>query len=401
MCLRRALGCGRAGIGLPPYRDCATSKVFAAAEPVEAKARRMTAEAGVRMRPALRSTERRDALARAEAPSAKRSTAPRPPHAAAPPREGDAPDTAPAGTVRRVTTDDGDAPPTATDVFEAHRRLLFSVAYRMLGSVADAEDVLQDSWLRWAGVDQAAVEHPRAYLVRVVSTTALNRLRSAQVRRESYVGPWLPEPLVTGPDVADEAEMAESVSLAMLVVLETLSPDERAVFVLREVFGIPYAEIGEALERTETSVRQLAHRARSHVRARRPRYEADRAKQKAATDRFIKATLDGDVAGLMSILAPDVTLVTDGGGRVTAARNPVHGADKVARFLAGVLHKPWQGADLGSAVFTMRELNGGYALVVSRDARVIATFSADVVDGRIAVVRAVVNPDKLGHLQEG
>ena len=171
------------------------------------------------------------------------------------------------------------------------------------------------------------------------------------------------------------------------------------MFVLREVFGLPYAQIGEALERSETSVRQLAHRARSHVQARRPRYETDRARQKAATEGFIKATLDGDVAGLMRVLAPDVTLVTDGGGRVTAARNPVYGADRVARFILGVLRKPWHGIEPGSVTFTPHELNGAYGLVLHSGADVIGTFSVDVADGRVTDVRAVLNPDKLGHLR--
>ncbi|HEY1176476.1 MAG TPA: RNA polymerase sigma-70 factor [Phytomonospora sp.] len=290
--------------------------------------------------------------------------------------------------------------PTTTELFTEHRRLLFSVAYRMLGSVADAEDAVQDSWLRWSAVDPSAVDHPKAYLVKVVTTTALNRLRAARARRESYLGPWLPEPLPTGPDVAEEAEMAESVSLAMLVVLETLSPDERAVFVLREVFGHPHAEIAEALGKPEATVRQLAHRARSHVQARRPRFETDRARQREATDRFLAATLDGDVESLMAVLAPDVTLITDGGGRITAARNPVSGADKVARFLLGVSSRPWHGVDLSELRYAEAELNGAPALIVYLHGTPVATVAVEVADGRITAVRMVANPEKLGHLPE-
>jgi len=291
--------------------------------------------------------------------------------------------------------------PTTTELFVEHRNLLFSVAYRMLGSVADAEDAVQDSWLRWSAVDPATVDHPKAYLVKIVTTTALNRLRAAKARRESYIGPWLPEPLPTGPDVAEEVEMAESVSLAMLVVLETLGPDERAVFVLREVFGYPHAQIAEALDKPEATVRQLAHRARSHVQARRPRFETDRAQQKAATDRFLKAALDGDVERLMEVLAPDVELTTDGGGRITAARNPITGADKVTRFLIGVASRPWHGIDLSELRYAEAELNGATALVVYHQGRPVSTIAVDVVDGRVTALRMVANPDKLRHLPEG
>src|SRR6266545_5853861 len=180
---------------------------------------------------------------------------------------------------------------TVIDVFEEHRDLLFAVAYRMLGTAADAEDVVQDTWLRWSAADRSDVTEPKAYLVRIATNLALDRLRSARAKRESYVGPWLPEPLLTSPDAAEDAEMAESVSMAMLVVLETLSPLERAVFVLREVFGFSYGEIAEALDRSESSVRQLGHRAREHVQARRPRFETDNEMRREATERFIDAAL--------------------------------------------------------------------------------------------------------------
>lgn len=285
-------------------------------------------------------------------------------------------------------------------VFAEHRELLFSIVYGMLGTVGDTEDVLQETWLAWSGTDLDHVDHHRAYLVRIAVNQAMAHQKALTRRKETYLGPWLPEPLPTGPDVAEEAEMAESVSLAMLVVLETLSPDERAVFVLREVFGHPHAEIAEALGKPEATVRQLAHRARSHVQARRPRFETDRARQREATDRFLAATLDGDVESLMAVLAPDVTLITDGGGRITAARNPVSGADKVARFLLGVSSRPWHGVDLSELRYAEAELNGAPALIVYLHGTPVATVAVEVADGRITAVRMVANPEKLGHLPE-
>src|ERR687889_1656935 len=221
-------------------------------------------------------------------------------------------------------------------VFDEHRDLLISVAYRVLGSVTDAEDTVQEAWLRWSKMDPAEVSTPRAFLVRVTTRLAIDRLRRAKARRESYVGPWLPEPILTRQDPAEDAAMAESVSMAMLVVLETLSPLERAVFVLREAFGMPHAEIADVLGRREEAVRQLARRAREHVRERRTRFDADRAEQRRVTERFLEATSTGDLDGLMAILSPGVTLVADGGGRALAPRRPVRGAEKVARFLLSV-----------------------------------------------------------------
>src|ERR687898_60176 len=221
-------------------------------------------------------------------------------------------------------------------VFAEHRALLISVAYRILGSVTDAEDAVQETWLRWSGVNPSDVTDPRAFLVRVVTRLAIDRLRRAKTRRESYVGPWLPEPILTGRDVAEDVALAESVSMAMLVVLETLSPLERAVFVLREAFGMPYAEIGEVIGRKEEAVRQLARRARDHVQERRSRFEADQTEQRRVTERFLEATSSGDLEALMGVLAPGVTLVADGGGRAPAPRRPVRGAEKVARVLLAV-----------------------------------------------------------------
>ncbi|HVH21081.1 MAG TPA: RNA polymerase sigma factor SigJ, partial [Pseudonocardia sp.] len=232
----------------------------------------------------------------------------------------------------------------ATAAFARERALLIGVAYRMLGSVNDAEDVVQEAWLRWARVDTGTVADPRAFLVRTVTRLAIDRLRRIKARRETYVGPWLPEPLLTGPDavaepVADPAadvDRAESVSMAMLVVLETLSPLERSVFVLHEAFGYPYADIGEMLGRNPATVRQLAHRAREHVQARRPRFEADATKRRAMTERFLQASLDGDMNSLLELLAPEATLWADGGGKAKAPRRPIVGRDKIARFFVGI-----------------------------------------------------------------
>ncbi|MBC9714692.1 RNA polymerase sigma-70 factor [Streptomyces sp. TRM66268-LWL] len=286
----------------------------------------------------------------------------------------------------------------ATDQpFLEHRRLLFATAYRMLGSVADAEDVVQDTWLTWSKADRSDVANARAYLVRTVTNLCLNRLTSARATRESYVGPWLPEPLLTAPDVAEEAEMAESVSMAMLVVLESLGPVERAVFVLREVFGYSHAEIAETLGRSEQSVRQTAHRARSHVQARRPRYEADGAEREKATQLFLKAASGGDLNGMMALLAPDVTCWSDGGGKVTAARRPLQGADAVARWVLGVLAKP----DYAAMVTAPAVINGELGLLFTLDGVTIGTLSYAVTDdGRLSDLRFQVNPDKLGGVQQ-
>jgi RNA polymerase sigma-70 factor (TIGR02957 family) len=291
------------------------------------------------------------------------------------------------------------------DVFDRHRRLLFTVAYQMLGSVADAEDVVQDAWLRWSAADRSDVADERAYLVRITSRLALDRMDSARARRESYVGPWLPEPLLTGaapvasgPQAAgpeDAAELGEQVSLALLVVLETLSPAERAVFVLREAFGMSVAEVATALGRTEAAVRQMAHRAKEHVRARQPRFDTDRTAQREVTERFLAAAVNGDVETLLAALAPDVVLVADGGGRVTAARRPIVGADKVARFLAAV--GP-QGVDLPGLRVEVAEINGAPAVVAWTDDGPFMALQLVLVDGLVGQVLYVANPDKLAGL---
>jgi RNA polymerase sigma-70 factor (TIGR02957 family) len=291
------------------------------------------------------------------------------------------------------------------DVFDRYRRLLFTVAYQMLGSVADAEDVVQDAWLRWSAADRSEVADARAYLVRIVGRLALDRLGSAQARRESYVGPWLPEPLLTGaapvasgPQAAgpeDAVELGEQVSLALLVVLETLSPAERAVFVLREAFGMSVAEVAAALGRTEAAVRQMAHRAKEHVRARQPRFDTDRTAQREVTERFLAAAVTGDVATLLAAMAPDVVLIADGGGRVTAARRPIHGADKVARFLAAV--GP-QGVDLPGLRVEVADINGAPAVVAWTDDGPFMALQLVLAQGLVEQVLYVANPDKLRGL---
>ncbi len=285
-------------------------------------------------------------------------------------------------------------------VFAAHRRLLFGVAYQMLGSVADAEDAVQDAWLRWSAADRDDVADPRAWLVRTTTRLALDRLTSARARRESYVGPWLPEPLLTtsgeeAPDPADEAVLGEQVSLALLVVLESLSPAERAVFVLREVFGLPGGEVARALGRSEAAVRQLGHRAREHVAARRPRFDADRQAHREVTERFLAACLGGDLDALLAVLAPGAVLVTDGGGRTKAALRPITGADKVARFLAAVAG---EGASLPGLRLELAEVNGLPGVAAWTDARPFVGMSLVVADGLVQQVLVVLNPDKLSGL---
>ncbi|MFB4298880.1 RNA polymerase sigma-70 factor [Actinomadura sp. NTSP31] len=289
-----------------------------------------------------------------------------------------------------------------SDVFEEHRNLLFAVAYRMLGTAADAEDAVQDAWIRWSAADRADVQDPKAYLVRITTNVALDRLRSARVQRETYVGPWLPEPMLTSPDVAEGAELSESVSMAMLVVLETLSPLERAVFVLKEVFGYPYAEIARALDRTEASVRQLGTRSRKHVEARRPRFEAGAAERRAATERFLDAVVGGDLNRLMESLAPDVTMWTDGGGKVRAPKKLVHGVDLVGRFLSGIRDRPYEGVDPGAWRMRRVEINGAPALVVDGPDRPMSAITVAVgADGRVEEIHLVANPDKLRAIAEG
>ncbi|MCV7221242.1 RNA polymerase sigma-70 factor [Mycolicibacterium elephantis] len=291
---------------------------------------------------------------------------------------------------------------TDQQTFAEHRNLLFSIAYRLLGSVADAEDVVQDAWFKWSAEDRSQVADPKAYLARIVSNLAMERLRSTRRQRETYVGPWLPEPILTESDVAEDVVAAESISMAMLVVLETLSPLERAVFVLKEVFDFSYAEIAEAVERSEAAVRQAAHRAREHVRARRPRFEADHEKRRAATERFFAATIGGDVNALMELLAPDVKLWTDGGGKVRQAMRPVVGAANVLRWIAGNVKRPYEGVEIADMTAELVDINGGPGIVMRGAGRIIATITVDLdAQGRIVTVHNVANPDKLRAVAEG
>jgi RNA polymerase sigma-70 factor (ECF subfamily) len=290
---------------------------------------------------------------------------------------------------------------TATEVFEEHRPVLMGVAYRMLGRVADAEDVVQEAWLRWSGADRSEVREPRGYLVRIATRLAVDRLRQVQSRKEAYVGPWLPEPYVTdfgetAPDTAERAVLADSVSLAVLVVLESLSPLERAVFVLREAFGYPYADIAAVLDREEPAVRQLAGRARRHVEERRPRYEVDQTERRDLTERFLAAAAEGDLEGLMSLLAPDVRLIGDSGGLSKAPLRVIETADKVGRFVYAVAQK-----GVPDPSYRPVELNGGAALLVLSGGRPDSVVQVDVVDGRIQCVYIVRNPEKLVSLGKG
>jgi RNA polymerase sigma-70 factor (TIGR02957 family) len=278
----------------------------------------------------------------------------------------------------------------ATEAFLAHRNLLFTVAYEMLGSAADAEDVLQEAWLRWVKVDLAQVRDQRAYLVQTTTRQALDRLRTLRRRKESYVGPWLPEPLLTTPDVAEDAELADSVSMAMLLVLETLSPIERAVFVLREAFDIGYAEIAAAVDKNPAAVRQIAHRARHHVNARRPRQVVSPGQTRAALAAFQRTLQTRDLQGLLDVLDPQVVLVTDGGGVKRAALRPVIGAEKVVRYFVGGLGK----AD-GPLTGDPTVVNGNPALVVRVDGALDGVLAICVQDARITGLYYVRNPEKL------
>ncbi|MFD4897524.1 RNA polymerase sigma-70 factor [Streptomyces sp. NPDC058411] len=295
-----------------------------------------------------------------------------------------------------VTADPGQ------EAFDRYRNLLFSVAYRILGTAADAEDTVQDAWIKWSAADRTQVADPKAYLARIVSNLAMDRLRSTRHKREVYVGPWLPEPILTSADTADTVMDAESVSMAMLVVLETLSPLERAVFVLKEVFDFSHAEIAEAVERSEAAVRQAAHRAREHVRARRPRFAADRSQQRDATERFFTAATGGDMNSLLELLSPDVTLWTDGGGKVRQALRPVVGASTVAAWFAAIGTVTYQGVEPADMKAELVEINGGPGLVFSGAGRVIATVTFDFDEaGRIVTIHNVANPDKLGAVGTG
>jgi RNA polymerase sigma-70 factor (TIGR02957 family) len=281
----------------------------------------------------------------------------------------------------------------ATETFVAHRNLLFTVAYEMLGSAADAEDVLQETWLRWAGVDLGIVRDRRAFLVRITTRQALSRLRVLGRRKESYVGPWLPEPLLTTPDVAEDVELADSVSMAMLLVLETLKPTERAVFVLREVFDLSYDEIAEAVGKSPAAIRQVAHRARAHVAARRPRGVVSETQIRGALEAFQRAVETGDLQSLLDMLAPDVVLLGDGGGLKQTVVRPVVGADRVGRLLAIGLPKIG-----GQASVEPVQVNGRPALIIRLDGEIDNVVTVRIDDGLITGLYMVRNPEKLRHL---
>ncbi|WP_214320617.1 RNA polymerase sigma-70 factor [Nonomuraea sediminis] len=290
--------------------------------------------------------------------------------------------------------------------FEEHRSLLIGVAYRILGSVADAEDVVQEAWLRWSGVDEASVEDAKAYLIRVTSRLAIDRLRWAKSRRESYVGPWLPEPISLAPDVAEHAELADSVELALLVVLETLSPLERAVFVLREAFDLPFSEIAQVIGRGEAATRQLGKRAREHVQDKRARFQVDLGQRRQITERFMTAASDGDLDGLMELLSSEVTLVSDGGGKARSPLRALTGAINVTRFLTSIstpdgiakFMASISVTDFADMSFAVATVNDAPAIVLSVGGRVVAVMALDIKDGAIDTIYLLANPDKLSHL---
>jgi RNA polymerase sigma-70 factor (ECF subfamily) len=278
------------------------------------------------------------------------------------------------------------------DIFTNYRPRLFGLAYRMLGSVMDAEDIVQEAYLRWQQVSGAMVDEPRAYLTTVVTRLCIDHLRSARVRREQYVGPWLPEPLVTdqAPEPSNAPALAESLSMAFLVLLETLTPQERAVFLLHEVFGYSFTEIATVIGKSEANCRQIAGRARKHVEGRRPRFDASRDQQERLLHRFVKACTTGDMDALLSVLADDVTLWADGGGKVQAALEPIHGAAKVARGALTVLAKAPPGL-----TFRFALVNGQPGIVAEIDGQPYSVLTFDVVGDRIQTIRSVANPDKL------
>lgn len=284
-----------------------------------------------------------------------------------------------------------------TDRFTALRPLLFTVAYQILGSATEADDVLQDSYLRWVAVALAEVRDTKAYLTRLVTRQALNALRAGRRRREDYVGPWLPEPLLLDDqDPSDDVVLAESVSMAMLVVLETLGPDERAVFVLREVFGFGYDEIAAVVGKSVPATRQVAHRAKEHVSARRPRFTpVDTAETERLTAEFMTAAAGGDLTTVLSMLAPGVAYTADGGGKASAARRPVVGADKVARAVIGLLR---QGMRLPDVRVEMVVCNAAPAMLFSSAGRLEGAFTVEITDGLITNFYAMRNPDKLAAL---
>jgi len=281
-----------------------------------------------------------------------------------------------------------------TDAFTQYRSLLFAIAYRMTGSVMDAEDLVQEAWLRWRGTDRAAVAAPRAYLAAVVTRLSIDHLRAARVRRERYIGPWLPEPLLTGGDMADRADLDGSLSLTFLVLLEDLTPVERAVFLLHDVFAYPFEEIAPIVGKGAANTRQIAARARRHIAARRPRFTPEARAGERLVREFLRVVVTGDMHALVALLKEDITVWSDGGGVVSAARRPILGATNVARFFVGIARKATP-----THVAHVAHVNGQPAIVVTDAGRDAAVFAFDVAGGRIAAIRVVVNPDKLRGLR--
>jgi RNA polymerase sigma-70 factor (ECF subfamily) len=275
--------------------------------------------------------------------------------------------------------------------FDEHRGLLFSIAYRMLGSVADAEDILQETFIRWLQAADDDIRSPKAFLITIITRLSINHLQSARVRREEYVGQWLPEPLVIG---EDHVQAEETLSIAFLVLLERLSPTERAVFLLREVFDYEYAEIAAALGQSEANCRQILRRARQHVRAERPRFKPTVEEHDVLLERFQQAAVSGDVGALESLLSADVVLHTDGGGKAPALPNLVHGANSVARAIIGGMTRQAP----RNLVERMLQINGESGLVTYLNGRPFGVFTIQVRDGRIAAIYGITNPDKLAHL---
>ena len=284
-----------------------------------------------------------------------------------------------------------------TERFTLLRPLLFTIVYEILGSATESDDVLQDSYLRWAEVDLATVRDTKSYLAQLVTRQALNALRASARRREDYIGPWLPEPLLLDDrDASVDVVLAESVSMAMLVLLETLSPDERAVFVLREVFGFDYDEIAGAVGKSVTTVRQVAHRAREHVQARRKRFEpVDSARSAQITEQFMTAAATGDMEGLLTMLAPDATWTADGGGKASAARRPVVGAERVAAAVIGVFRL---GQKLPDVRIETAICNSAPAVVVYSGDHLEGVFLVEIIDGKITHFYAIRNPEKLAAI---
>ncbi|PZS30087.1 MAG: RNA polymerase subunit sigma-24 [Pseudonocardiales bacterium] len=284
--------------------------------------------------------------------------------------------------------------PRKDDPFEQHRSLMFGISYRMLGTVADAEDTIQETWLRWNKIDQSLVADARGYLVRAVTRTSIDQLRRAKARREQYIGSWLPEPLLTGPDVADRVVQDKLVSMAILVMLESTSPLERAVFVLREVFGFSYPEVAQAVGRSDAAVRQLGHRAKTHLRQPRSRFQAGPRESRRVTERFLEACLGGDLSELLKVLAPGVTLWVDAHGTSEGARQPIHGAAAIGEYLASIAPRYPDGIH-----FRYAEFNGepGGLLAVGRDVYAVVALELEPA-GSVAAIRVVRTPEKLSRL---